>query len=130
MKRKVKILFIDDSIDDVDLAVRELQRAGFIPEVLKVTSGDDFERALDSDRWDVILCERRVPLFEAADAWRMVRSRKQKTPFAIFTDLIYGEDLNALLDAGIYNFIDKNRMQTIAPMIDRLTAKPRHTARK
>ncbi len=117
MSDSINVLFIDSSQPDTDPAVVVLERNGFSVEHRQVNSYTGFEQALREQQWDLILCERNVPRLDALVAWSRVQQRCPKTPFVVLSELVYGEQLVELLDAGVEHFVDKHRMEALAPKV-------------
>src|SRR3546814_2109377 len=61
--RAIQVLLVEDSEDDAALLLRELRRGGYDPQSRRAASADAFEDALESQAWDVILCDYTMPGF-------------------------------------------------------------------
>ena len=54
---KLRVLIVEDSRDDFDLMVRELERGGFEVETLRVDDEPSMRAALESRAWDAVLAD-------------------------------------------------------------------------
>jgi DNA-binding NtrC family response regulator len=86
------VLLVEDSPDDADLLLWELRRGGYEPESRRVASAEYFVAALDSQAWDVVLCDYTMPGFSGADALALVHQRGLDMPF-IFVSGTLTEDM-------------------------------------
>lgn len=64
----LRVLLVEDSEDDALLAVRQLQQAGYAPVWRRVETPEGLKEALQEAGWDVILCDFRMPRFDAFGA--------------------------------------------------------------
>src|SRR5258707_282491 len=70
----LRVLFIDDSEDDVALQVRLLLQAGYDLEFERVDSPPALTAALNQ-KWHVIISDYSMPHFMGTDALKLVRDR-------------------------------------------------------
>jgi signal transduction histidine kinase len=125
--RVLRVLFVEDSEDDVALLVRELRRAGFAVEARRVDSAVGLAAALD-ERWDVVLCDYSMPGFGAMAAFAEVRARDPDVPFLIVSGTIGEERAVEALRAGVHDFILKDRLARLVPAITRELAEAANRA--
>ena len=71
----LRVLFVEDSPDDVALIKRELARHGFDVCSEAVETRADFIRALDTGQWDVILSDHSMAAFNSGEALHVLRHR-------------------------------------------------------
>jgi len=64
MKRKIKILHLEDAAADAELIARELKSGKINSEILLVDDKVKFEKALKDFLPDVILCDHRLHSFD------------------------------------------------------------------
>lgn len=120
MSSMINILFIDDSCDDAELAVLKLRRAGIAVEYRRVATFTAMENAIRDEKWDVILCDCKLPGFTALNVWMKLRELDTNVPFLVFTDLVLNTEVQKLLDAGVHSFVDKNQMENLAPALQKI----------
>ena len=61
----LRVLIIEDSEDDVLLIIRELKKGGYNPVYEQVETAAAMKKALQEKQWDIILCDYRMPKFNA-----------------------------------------------------------------
>ena len=61
MNSPLKALVLEDQALDYELLLRALRRDGYEPDAIRVETGPDFEAALSSDAFDVILVDYTLP---------------------------------------------------------------------
>jgi CheY-like chemotaxis protein len=83
----LRVLFIEDSTDDVALLVRELRRGGYVPEFAQVQTADDFEAALPRD-WQVIISDYTMPGFSGLDALSQLLRTGRDVPFILISGTV------------------------------------------
>jgi two-component system, cell cycle sensor histidine kinase and response regulator CckA len=114
----VRLLVVEDSVDDFDLLVRALRREGVPVEASRVETREALEAALDL-RWDVVIADYRIPGYSGMAALDAVRARDPDLPF-IFVSGTIGEDLAvAAMRAGAQDYVIKGNLRRLAPAIER-----------
>jgi signal transduction histidine kinase len=117
MKRKLRLLVVEDSDEDAFLLLRELKRTYEI-EHLQVCTRDAMSAALD-DRWDVVISDWSMPEFSGLEAFAMVKEAGLDLPFVIVSGTI-GEDIAVdALKAGVHDFMSKGKLARLVPTIER-----------
>ncbi len=112
--RKVRVLFLEDVPEDVEIEVRELSRAGLSVETLAVADESGFIQALQSFLPDVILSDYTLPTnFNGLKALAITRRELPDTPF-IFVSGTIGEEraIEAMRD-GATDYILKEHQDRL-----------------
>lgn len=71
-KPPIRLLFIEDSEDDVILLLHRFRDAGYAPTYRQVMSEAEMHEALSAEHWDLILCDHNLPGFSAQAALRLL----------------------------------------------------------
>jgi len=124
----LSILHLEDSLADHELTALTLRRSGLHCHLHQVDSLADFQRLTDTQAFDIILADYRLPGFTALDAWTHVAQKPQHPPFVLLSGAI-GEA--AAVDAirlGIADYLLKDDLQRLPHVIAR--ALEVHDARK
>src|SRR5580658_6250410 len=90
MPQPLKILIVEDHPPDADLILRELRRAGFEPDWVRVDTEADFLQQLRPDL-DVILSDYELPQFSGIRALELLKASGLEIPFIIISGTI-GEE--------------------------------------
>jgi two-component system cell cycle sensor histidine kinase/response regulator CckA len=115
----LRLLLVEDSENDALLLVRELKRAGFEPVAERVDTGVGMQAALDRQEWDIVVGDYSMPQFGGAAALELLRQRGLDVPFIIVSGTIGEERAVAAMRAGASDYVPKDHLQRLAPVIER-----------
>lgn len=119
MSKSIRVLFVDDSNDDVMLLSKALKKGGYDPSYEQIDTADAMNDALDSQTWDVILCDYAMPNFSAFSALDLYKKKGLDLPFIIVSGTITDETAVAAMKAGAHDYIIKDNLARLCPAIDR-----------
>ncbi len=116
MAKPLHVLILEDNPSDAELTVRELSRAGFIPDWKRVETESDFLAALDAPL-DLILADYSVPQFDGLRALALLLERKLDIPFIIVSGTI-GEELAVeAIKKGAADYLIKDRLARLGQAV-------------
>ena len=119
MTEPLRILIIEDSANDAELIVKELQRGGYEITFQRADTSAAMTQALVDQGWDIIICDYRMPKFSAPDAMALLRKSGLDLPFIIVSGSV-GEDLAiAAMKDGAHDYIMKNNLARLIPAVER-----------
>ncbi|GFO58793.1 histidine kinase [Geomonas silvestris] len=120
MKKELKVLMVEDSLEDSLLLQRELTRGGYqLVKQHRVETAGDLRRALQEEKWDIILSDYRMPSFDAPGALEVLHESGQDIPFIIVSGKI-GEDLAvAAMKSGANDYLMKGNLARLHPAVER-----------
>lgn len=119
MEQTLRIIQIEDSLDDAELILRELRREGYQIESLRVDTPAALADALSSETWDLVLSDHEIPGFGGMAALRLVLSLGIDIPFIVVSGAI-GEDVAvAAMKAGAHDYVFKGNLARLGPAIER-----------
>lgn len=119
MNQPLRVLFIEDSLDDAALLLRELARGGYQTTHDRVDTAEDLNVALDRRFWDLILADFAMPRFNGMAALRLVRDKGLDLPF-IFVSGTIGEDTAVeAMKAGANDYVMKGNLRRLVPAVAR-----------
>jgi PAS domain S-box-containing protein len=119
MRQPLRALIVEDSRDDADLLVIELNRAGYEVAFERVQSRSAMEAALARGPWDVVLCDYSLPGFDALGALEVVSRSGLDMPFLIISGTVGEEIAVEALRAGAHDYLLKDRLGRLRPAIER-----------
>ncbi len=117
--KKLRILFVEDSEDDVELTIAELSRAGYVIEALRVETGEAMTEAMNTRTWDIIISDFKMPEFSAEGSLTLYKSSGLEIPFIIVSGVVEAEDVVYLLKRGAHDFLNKHSLARLVPAIER-----------
>lgn len=115
----VRVLIIEDSIDDTELIIRELRKAGLAVEHLRVETADAMERALRERVWDAVISDHRLPAFSSTAALQLLRRMRVDIPFIIVSGSIGEEQAVAAMKAGAQDYLLKSSLTRLPAALER-----------
>ncbi len=119
MKTKIKVLFVEDSDDDAQLVLREIQRGGYEVEFERIETAEHMKSALTHHAWDLIICDFSLPQFSAPEALGILQVSTLDIPFIIVSGTIGEETAINALKAGAHDFVIKGNLARLVPAIQR-----------
>lgn len=119
MAQPLRLLVVEDSRQDAELLLFELERDGFSVVHRRVDSRDGLMDALEKGPWDCIVSDYSMPHFSGLDALTFVRSRGVDLPFIILSGAIGEDTAVAAMKAGANDYVMKDHMARLGPAIER-----------
>ena len=118
-KPPIRLLFIEDSENDVMLLLHRFRNAGYAPTYLQVASESGMREALQRESWDVILCDHNLPGFSAQAALRTIQDLCLDLPFIIVSGVMQEDEAIAAMRAGAHDYLSKNKLERLIPAVER-----------
>lgn len=118
-KKILRLLIVDDSPDDAELAVASLRKAGFMLKNQRVQDLASMQTALDKGAWDVVLSEYTLPHFGAQLALDLIKRARLDIPFIVVTRNIRDADLVKIMRNGAHDVVLKSQSARLAPAVER-----------
>ena len=119
-RRPLRVLFVEDSLADVELCRRVLESAGYDLSVDVVDSAGEFARRLDADEFDVILSDFNLPSWTGLDALKTLRQQRRNIPFILVTGSLGEETAVDAIQLGAADFIIKDRLARLPVAVRRV----------
>jgi diguanylate cyclase (GGDEF)-like protein/PAS domain S-box-containing protein len=113
----LSILMLEDDAADQQLLERELRKHVRQVALTWVTGGPEFERALRSFPFDLILADYNLPGFHGLAALELARQICPRTPFIVVTGSLDEETAADIIKAGASDYVLKGRMARLGPAI-------------
>ncbi len=114
----LKVLHLEDSAFDHELALAHLRRGGMQMASRRVESRDAYARALAED-WDVILSDFNLPGFSGLTALEMLKETGRLIPFILVSGEIGEDTAVAAMRSGANDYLLKNNLARLAPAMER-----------
>lgn len=119
MSAALRVLMVEDSEDDAALLVRELRKNQSNPTVHRVDTEAAMQRALQQQRWDIVLSDYSMPEFSAPRALQVLQQSGFDIPFIIVSGNIGEDSAVEAMKAGAHDYIMKDNLRRLMPAIAR-----------
>ncbi|MEL0169414.1 MAG: EAL domain-containing protein [Pseudomonadaceae bacterium] len=117
-----KVLMLEDNEDDALLIINHLETHGCEIHWDRVETEPDLRERLAASEWDVVLSDYTMPLFDGANALRVVRELDPDLPFVFVSGTLGEKAAVAAIKAGAQDFIVKHDLTRLTPAVERAIA--------
>ena len=115
----IRLLICEDSDDDALLLVTHLRRGGLAVDPERVENAEQAAAALRRRPPDLVISDYHMPGFSAEHALELLHSSGLDIPFILVTGRIGEEHAVTLMRAGAHDFVLKDRMARLLPVVRR-----------
>jgi two-component system, cell cycle sensor histidine kinase and response regulator CckA len=130
MSEPVRILHLEDSAADAEVIRSILRNLAVAHDLMQVSTGAEFQRALLTRQFDLILSDFQIPGFSGRQALELVRAQRPDLPF-IFVSGTIGEDAAIrILREGATDYVLKDRLGRLVPAVNRAITEAQERAAK
>ncbi len=119
IKRKLRILMIEDEERDATLVEHALKDGGFEFSFKRVDTESTYVRALENFQPSVILSDHGLPAFDGFSALSIAQDKVPDVPFIFVTGSLGEEMAIKALKNGATDFVLKHRLATLPPAVHR-----------
>ena len=119
MKSNLRVVYVEDSRTDAELAARQLAKAGLKLDVLRVETEQDFVEALRENRPDLILSDFSLPQFSGLMALDLAVLHAPETPFIYVSGTIGEERAIEALRRGATDYVLKGNLTRLPSAVER-----------
>ncbi len=115
----VRVLFVEDNPDDVELELAALRAGGLTVQHRTVESTEELRAALEEQGWDVVICDHGMPELSGADALRLAKQVSPATPFILVSGT-GGEDVAVeAMRGGADDYVLRDNLTRLASAVHR-----------
>jgi len=114
----LNVLIVEDSADDAELLLAELNEAGFAPAWKRVETEPAYQASL-TDRIDLIFSDFSLPQFSTVRALEMLQKSNLDIPFVVVSGTMGEERAVEILKAGATDYVLKNHLARLGPVVRR-----------
>ena len=115
----LKVLVIEDNLDDAELLLLDLAQGGYFPESEIVDAEAPLRAALERQRWDLVVSDHNLPGLDSLEALAIVRCSDINVPFIIMSGCIGEEVAVEAMQAGADDYVMKDKRARLLPAIER-----------
>jgi PAS domain S-box-containing protein len=130
LDRPLHILILEDSSADAELMQRELRKAGLVFIAQVVQNKAAFLEALATFSPDVLLADYSLPGFDGLTALSLAHQQLPEVPGIIVSGAIGEERAIEALKAGATDYVLKNRLNRLGPIVNRTLREARQLSDK
>ena len=128
--KPIRILLLEDSDLDAELAAAHIERTGLAYTIERVVTRPDFEAAARAECHDLILADFQLPTFDGFAALELARQHCPGIPFVFLSGML-GEDIAVdALKRGATDYVTKQRLDRLPGVILRALAEGRAVAER
>lgn len=113
MSGEIKILILEDNVNDIALLIRELGKLGvpFVPDV--VQTREKFIFSLNNFFPDIIISDYSLPQFDGVAAFDIKQKISPDVPFIIVSGIVGDEKAVEMIKRGITDYVIKDKLFTL-----------------
>ncbi len=126
----IAILLLEDDLHDAELVQSVLAQGGIEASVDRVETGPDFQAALRSRHYDLILADYVLPNLDGPSALALARQHAPEVPFLFVSGTLGEEVAIEALKNGATDYLVKQRMERLVPAVRRALAEARERAER
>ena len=129
MTTPLRILLLEDSIEDAELIQELLEANDFVCEVARVQTRAEFLAALENGGIDLVLADYALPSFDGLSALKLTLSARPDLPFIFVSG--FGEEIAIdALTSGAADYVLKTRLSRLVPSVQRALREARERAER
>jgi diguanylate cyclase (GGDEF)-like protein len=118
--KPLRVLMIEDSMDDELLLRRQLKGAGYQLLLQRIDSDESLRALMPLDSWDVVISDFKIlPQFNGMDALHTVREFDQTIPFFLLSGTVGEEIAVEAMRSGANDYIMKDKSARLPQAIER-----------
>jgi len=117
--RELRLLILEDTAPEAELAVRQLKAAGMACVWQRVEREAEFRKALKEWQPDVILSDFTLPQFDGLTALSIAAAAAPEIPFIFLSGTIGEERAIEALKSGAVDYVLKTNLARLVPAVQR-----------
>lgn len=119
MANPLRVLVVEDSVDDTYFIVRELQKGGFQVDFERVETASAMQSALQGGGWDLVISDYSMPQFDGEAALAIYLQSGSDAPFIMVSGAIGEERAVEMLKRGVRDCVMKDNLSRLVPAVKR-----------
>jgi two-component system, cell cycle sensor histidine kinase and response regulator CckA len=119
MPGPIRLLVVEDSASDAQLLERSLRASGWEVRLTHVGTAEEMRHALEQPDFDAVLSDWSMPRFSGAAALALLNGLQLDIPFIVVSGSVGEEAAVAAMRAGARDYVVKDRLARLTPVLDR-----------
>src|ERR671923_3104043 len=116
MTTPLRILLLEDSVQDAELIQELLEADHFVCDVTRVQTRAAFLAALEGNEIDLVLADYALPSFDGLSALKLTLNARPDLPFIFVSG--FGEEIAIeALTSGATDYVLKTRLSRLVPSV-------------
>ena len=111
--QELKILMLEDNLDDAGLVQRVLEKAGLQFTIQIADSKENYIAGLNEYRPDIVICDHGLPQFNSTEALTLFKASNLPAPFILVTGTVSEEFAVNFLKQGADDYILKSNLSRL-----------------
>jgi signal transduction histidine kinase/CheY-like chemotaxis protein len=129
VKSPLRILMLEDSVEDAELIQELLEAEHFVCEVTRVQTRAEFLAAVEDRGFDLVLADYALPSFDGLSALKLTLSAYPDLPFIFVSS--FGEEIAIdALTSGATDYVLKTGLSRLVPSVQRALREARERAKR
>lgn len=113
----MEILFIEDTLSDLEITLHQLKKSGFELSWRNVITREEYLAALAKPP-EIILADYTLPQFSAVEALQLLKAQNLDIPFIVVSGTISEEVAVECMKLGASDYLLKDRLTRLGPAIE------------
>jgi PAS domain S-box-containing protein len=118
-RAQLRVLFVDDVAEDVELCAYELTKAGLSFEAATAATPAELSRLLKEGAWDVVLADYHMVGWSGMDALDLVKRHGTDIPFILVTGTLAEEGVIECIKRGAADYALKGKLTRLPLIVQR-----------
>jgi len=119
MSTPIRVLFIEDSEEDMQLLVRQLRQGSYMPTCERVDTADGLRAALHRGGFEIIISDYTMPRFSGLEALAVTLQLAPDVPFLVVSGTVGEEVAVESIRAGAADYLMKQNLIRFVPAVAR-----------
>lgn len=120
METSLRILYLEDDPNDLEMVISMLEAEGFNCEVCHVETRDDFVESIERGAFNIILSDYTLPAFDGLMALEITKEKCPDVPFVLVSGTLGEEKAIEVLTRGASDYVLKERLSRLVPVVKRI----------
>lgn len=116
-KSWLRLLIVEDSAADAELAVALLKRVGYCVAFSQVTAPEQFRERLESDEYDLVLADHNLGSWTGLNALQLLQQLGRDIPFVVVTGVLGDEAAVEYIKRGAADYVLKHRLERLPVVV-------------
>lgn len=119
MSESLRILFVDDSEQDVFFLLRELKKGGYELHHKRVEDEASLRTSLQTGEWQIVISDFHMPNFDGLQALQVFKEVGRDIPFILVSAIVGEETAVLAMKQGAHDYVMKRNLTRLVPVVQR-----------